>query len=94
MGNTPVKEDWTVYIVKCGDGTYYTGISNNVTRRLEEHKAGKGAKYLRGRGPLEIIFQTNVESHGTALKYEIKIKKLSRNKKTELISNPSLLKKM
>jgi len=94
MGNTPVKKKWAVYIIKCGDSTYYTGISNDVSRRLEEHRAGKGAKYLRGRGPLNIIFQKKVESHGTALKYEIKIKKLSRKKKEELISNPSLLKKM
>ncbi len=91
MGDTLSENNWTVYIIKCGDGTYYTGISNDVSRRLEEHKAGKGAKYLRGGLPLEIIFQKRVESHGTALKYESKIKKLTRRKKEELISNPSLL---
>ena len=45
MGDTLSKDNWTVYIIKCGDGTYYTGISNDVSRRLEEHRSGKGAKY-------------------------------------------------
>ena len=94
MSDTPVKDNWTVYIIKCGDGTYYTGISNDVSRRLEEHKAGKGAKYLRGRGPLKVVFQEAAGTHGSALQYEIKIKKLSRSKKEELISNPSLFKKL
>ncbi len=94
MSDTSDKDKWTVYILKCGDGTYYTGISNDVSRRLEEHRAGKGAKYLRGRSPLYIVFQKIVESHGTALQYEIKIKKLTRAKKEELISNPTLLNKI
>ena len=87
-------EEWTVYILKCGDGTYYTGITKDLDKRIEEHRSGKGAKYLRGRGPLEIIFSRNADSHGLALKYEIKIKKLSRPKKTNLISDPSIFNKL
>ena len=87
-------DEWIVYILKCGDGSYYTGIAKDIDKRIEEHRSGKGAKYLRGRGPLEIIFSKNVDSHGSALKYEIKIKKLSRSDKTNLISNPTIFDKL
>ena len=46
---------WYVYILRCGDGTLYTGITDNVPRRLAVHRSGKGAKYTRGRGPLELV---------------------------------------
>ncbi len=81
---------WSVYILQCGDGSYYTGVTKSVKRRVGEHENGKGAKYLRGRGPLEVVFQKIVESYGSALKKEKKIKKLSRINKIKLISNPSL----
>jgi len=81
---------WSVYILRCGDGSYYTGVTKSVKRRVEEHENGKGAKYLRGRGPLEVVFQKIVESYGSALKKEKKIKKLSRINKIKLISDSSL----
>jgi len=81
---------WTVYILKCADGTLYTGIARDAERRLEEHRTGKGAKYLRGRKPLEMVFNQTVESRSRALYYEIKIKKLTRIQKQALVSNPSL----
>lgn len=87
-------DEWSVYILKCGDGSYYTGITKDLDKRIDEHRSGKGAKYLRGRGPLEIIFSRNTDSHGSALKYEIKIKKLSKPEKTKLILNPTQLDKL
>ncbi len=84
------SDEWLVYILKCGDGSYYTGITKDMEKRIGEHRSGKGAKYVRGRGPLEIVFIKNTDSHGSALKHEIKIKKLSKLKKKELISNPSI----
>ena len=53
---------WTVYILRCGDKTLYTGITNNLEARLEKHSCGTGAKYTRGRGPFKILFQ---EAHKT-----------------------------
>ena len=47
---------WYVYILRCGDGTLYTGMTDDVQRRLDAHRAGKGAKYTRGRGPLELAY--------------------------------------
>ena len=94
MTEVPGVEEWTVYILKCGDGTYYTGITKDLDKRTEEHRSGKGAKYLRGRGPLEMVLQRKIESHSLALKYEIKIKKLSRPEKIKLIANPSRITKL
>jgi putative endonuclease len=79
--------DWYVYIVRCRDGSLYTGIAMDVERRLAEHQAGKGAKYLRGRGPLRVVFEKQVGSRGQALKIEHKLKSLSRNEKEELIND-------
>lgn len=94
MTEVPGAEEWTIYILKCGDGTYYTGVTKDLDKRIEEHRSGKGAKYLRGRGPLKTVFNKKLDSHGSALKYEIKIKKLSRPEKTNLISDPSIFNKL
>ena len=79
-------ESWYVYILRCGDGTFYTGIATDVQRRLEIHKSGKGAKYTRGRGPLELVYQEFCDGHSQALQREIRIKKLSRQQKMTLIA--------
>lgn len=94
MSEISTPDEWSVYILKCGDGSYYTGIAKDIDKRVEEHRSGKGAKYLRGRGPLEIVFHQKTGSHGSALKYEIKIKKLPKPKKKELISNPSIFREL
>lgn len=73
-------------MLRCGDGSLYTGIATDVTRRLEEHRADAGAKYLRGRGPLEVVFQSEVGSRSLATRVELRIKKLSRSAKEDLIS--------
>jgi len=75
---------WYVYILRCADGTLYTGITDDVERRLAAHRAGKGAKYTRGRGPLELAYTEELPDKSTALKREIAIKRLPRQKKLEL----------
>ncbi len=76
---------WHLYILRCGDGTLYTGITTDVSRRLEAHRQGKGAKYTRGRGPLELAYQECCGSHSDALKRECQIKALTRKEKLQLM---------
>ena len=82
------KAEWYLYMIRCHDGTLYTGISNDVTRRFEKHQemVKQGAKYLRGRDPLELVFQKKIGSKSSALKMEQKIKKLSKSQKEIIIS--------
>lgn len=75
---------WYVYILRCGDGTYYTGMTNDVARRLAAHRAGKGARYTRGRGPLELAYLEEQPSRSAALQRECQIKKMGRAQKGEL----------
>ena len=76
---------WKLYILRCGDGTLYTGITTDVEKRLEAHRSGKGAKYTRGRSPLELVYREECGDHSAALKRELEIKKLSRDEKEKLI---------
>ena len=78
---------WYLYILRCGDGTFYTGITTDVERRLEEHRQGRGAKYTRGRGPLELAYQEECGTHSEALKREYAVKQLTREEKEDLIGN-------
>ena len=77
---------WVVYILKCGDNSLYTGITNNLEIRLLAHKEGRGAKYTKGRGPFEVVYQKGYPSRSKATVKEIEIKKLSLEEKRELIS--------
>ncbi|MFC2014602.1 GIY-YIG nuclease family protein [Chloroflexota bacterium] len=79
--------DWHLYLVRCHDGSLYTGISTDVPRRFAEHQENKGtgAKYLRGRGPLVLVFQKKIGSRSLALGVESKVKKLSKARKEELV---------
>lgn len=77
--------DWYLYIVRCRDGSLYTGIATDVERRMADHLANKGAKYLRGRGPLKLVFTKKVGKKGRALKVEHQVKRLPRHKKETLI---------
>lgn len=81
-----MEREWFVYMLRCGDGSFYTGIAVDVQHRLQMHRSGKGAKYTRGRRPLEIVYQEMCESHSHALKREIAIKALSREEKMALIA--------
>ena len=76
---------WYLYILRCGDGTLYTGITTDIQRRLDAHRCGKGAKYTRGRGPLELAYQEACSTHSEALKREVAVKRLSRTEKEQLI---------
>ena len=80
MANT-----WKLYILRCGDGSLYTGITTDVEKRLETHRSGKGAQYTRGRGPLELVYREECGDHSAALKRELEIKKLPREEKEKLI---------
>ena len=80
-----MESKWYLYILKCGDGTLYTGIATDVQKRLEMHRSGKGAKYTRGRGPLELVYSEECENHSQALKRECEVKKLTKEQKQQLI---------
>ncbi len=82
--------DWKVYIVKCSDKTFYTGITNNIKLRLETHNLGKGAKYTKSRLPVILVYLERVEDKSNALRREIEIKKLNRSQKINLINSTNL----
>ena len=79
--------DWKVYIVKCSDKTFYTGITNNIKLRLDAHNAGNGAKYTKNRLPVILVYLESVEDKSNALKREMEIKKLNRSQKINLINS-------
>ena len=84
-----MEDNWYVYILRCGDGTLYTGTTNDVPRRLQMHRSGRGAKYTRGRQPLELVYTEVCKDHSQALKREWQIKQLSRAEKEKLIKKES-----
>jgi predicted GIY-YIG superfamily endonuclease len=75
---------WSVYLLRCADGTLYCGIALDVEARLRQHREGKGAKYTRGRGPLDLVYQEACASKGAALRREREIKRLRREAKLRL----------
>jgi putative endonuclease len=78
---------YSVYILRCADDSLYTGVAVDVQRRLGEHRGGRrGAKYLRGRLPVDLVFEHVVGERGDALRLEHQIKRLSRAEKEELIA--------
>lgn len=77
--------NWTVYILRCGDGSLYTGCTNDLPRRLAAHQCGKGAKYTRSRPPVTLAYQEEAEDKSAALRREIAIKRLRRAEKLALI---------
>lgn len=84
--------EYSLYIVRCADGSLYTGIALDVARRLAEHADGpRGARYLRGKGPLELVFQQPVGDRGRASHAEYRVKRLDRAAKEALITGQSSL---
>ena len=79
---------WYLYILRCKDDSLYTGITTDVEKRLEAHRAGKGAKYTRGRGPLELVYREECGDHSDALRREAEIKRIPREEKLKLIKKP------
>lgn len=93
---TPCEQRWYVYLLRCGSGALYTGITTDVSRRLEEHREGKGkgAKYLRGKEPLRLVFEKSVGTKSLALIVEGRIKKLSKARKEALIKKDGMIERM
>jgi len=73
------------YVLRCSDGSFYTGYTTDVERRLSEHNAGEGAKYTRGRTPVELVHVERFDSKSAAMSREYEIKQLSRTEKAELV---------
>jgi predicted GIY-YIG superfamily endonuclease len=80
---------WLVYIVRCIDGSLYTGITNDLARRCEQHNAGTASRYTRSRLPVVLVYREDQEDRSTALKRELEIKGLSRQQKESLIDGPN-----
>jgi putative endonuclease len=78
---------WFTYILKCFDGSFYIGATNDLEKRIATHNAGKGARYTKGRLPVKLVKFFEVNSKSEALKLEIKLKKLSKKQKIKLIND-------
>lgn len=76
---------WCVYVLRCGDGTLYTGVTTDLARRLTLHERGRGARYTRGRGPFVVLHVEHGLTRGDALRREAALKKLSREQKLALV---------
>tara|TARA_A100001015_G_scaffold22212_1_gene25224 strand:+ start:2778 stop:3026 length:249 start_codon:yes stop_codon:yes gene_type:complete len=81
---------WTLYILKCYDLTLYTGITVDLKKRIKTHLKGKGAKYIRGRTPIELVYTECFDTRSAATKREILIKKLSKINKMKLIEDQKI----
>lgn len=81
-----MDKKWNVYMLRCGDGSLYTGVAVDVQARLAVHRSGKGAKYTRGRGPLELVYTEECENKSAALKRELQIKALAKEEKEKMIT--------
>ncbi len=79
------RKDWTVYILRCGDGSLYTGIAKDVRARIKQHNEGRGATYTRSRLPVTLLYQQNGFNRSEALIREAQIKAMPRSKKEEII---------
>ena len=80
------KREWSVYILRCGDGSLYTGVAKNVNARVEQHSQGKGAAYTRTHLPVELLYQDNKKTRSEALIREMQIKRLPRPAKEKLLA--------
>lgn len=80
-----MESTWYLYMLRCGDGTLYTGITTDVEKRLEAHRSGKGAKYTRGRGPLMLVYRETCENHSHALKRELEVKAMTAAQKNKML---------
>jgi predicted GIY-YIG superfamily endonuclease len=79
------RKDWTVYILRCGDGSLYTGIAKDVQARVKQHNEGRGAAYTKTRLPVKLLFREEGLTHSEALIREAQIKSLPRSRKEEII---------
>lgn len=79
------KNSWVCYLLQCADHTLYCGITNNLEKRLAAHNAGEGAKYTRGRTPLQLVYAEPCADKSAALKRELQIKRMPRSEKLALL---------
>ncbi|MDP2269154.1 MAG: GIY-YIG nuclease family protein [Archangium sp.] len=77
---------WHVYMVRCADDSLYTGCTNDLARRVAAHNAGKGARYTRSRGPVQVVWSVRVKDRSAALSREARVKQLSRAEKLVLVA--------
>ena len=82
----PSRSRWLVYLLRCSDGSLYTGITNDLPKRLKAHAAGKASKYTRSRLPVKLVYSEPKRSKSAALKREAAIKKLRRAEKDRLVA--------
>ena len=82
---------WYLYLVRCNDGSLYTGISTDVQRRFEAHTQDRGARRLRGRGPLQLVFSQALGDRSLASRIEHRVKRLSKAEKEKLVSGDARL---
>ncbi len=80
-------DGWMVYMLRCCDGSLYTGVTNDIERRLSDHREGRGSKYVRSRLPFMLVYRESAASQSDALKREAEIKKMPRCKKQMLAQN-------
>ena len=83
MARSPTRT-WYVYILRCADGSLYTGITTDLTRRIRQHNDGTASRYTRSRRPVKLVYQERKRSQSSALKREAAIKKLTRRQKSAL----------
>lgn len=80
-----MTKTWYLYILECRDGTLYTGITDDISRRIAQHNAGNGAKYTRGRGPVKLVYQEECGTHSDASRREYAVHHMTRQEKLKLI---------
>lgn len=76
-----MEKKWYVYILECGDGSFYTGVTNNIEARMQTHTSGKGSKYVAAKGFKELLRSKKCKNKNEAFRFEYKIKKLKKNDK-------------
>ena len=81
-----MENEWELYILRCGDGTLYTGIARDADKRLAVHRSGKGAKYTRGRGPLQLVYLEVHDTKSEAMSREARIKRFTKSEKLKLLA--------
>lgn len=79
------ERTWLVYLIRCRDGSYYCGATNDIRRRTDQHNRGVAARYTKGRGPVKLMAKSGRMTRGAALSLEAKVKKTRRNKKAIMV---------
>ena len=86
MSPEPERAAWFVYLARCGDGSLYTGITNDLAGRMDAHNSGKGASYTRSRLPIALVYSETVDTRAAALRREAEIKRMSRTAKLGMVA--------